>query len=921
MLKVLVLKSKTMITFKELFEAKDAGGHGSEKHHVTAFTRMNPPTTGHMQVINKLHAVAKKHGAEHSLVVSHSNDAKKNPLTPEQKIKHLKRYSPETNVSSSSKESPTILHHAAELHKKGVEHLHVVAGSDRHEQLHKLLHQYNNKEAGHGHYNFKSITMHSSGDRDPDSEGTEGMSGTKMRQHAHENNFKEFRKGVPSHVSDKHAHELMSDVRKGSGIKEEAISYQTFMEVRMTAAMKLQKAFQREQEKAASARKAGEELLKKPAPQKTNESITEEEEMIFTESVHDNRTGFAKRRREDDEGGELYRHTYKYNVSKPGVNDGKKHERHVTTPLTPRPKKDLEHLARAHLTKQGYQIHEEEKRGAYKQKSPVVIAPKDPKAKSYGKIVSKIRTMAEETGSYEKSEENKKSADSAKAQGDMFAHHMHMADHHDNLSQWHGEKGRHSEADRHAEKSEQHHEKAMGFKESVELDEGVDPSEIAGNPRMYSADSAKKAYYHKRATDSERESLARHLDRHHGNKNWRKPVKEEAESLEESMAASWKSVQSMDKGSVTGDKSGVEKRLAYLTAVHAHHKKFGNDTHKVRKEIESINRSRIKEETQENTMGLKSFITLVKEGTLQSSGDDSIPTLTSAPAKTKKKAEEAIEESYAKVETKKYSWGTMKTAHHGASFSVPLHPEHHQAIHALKHDQEHKFKTEDGRHWTAKRQGDDVHLHSANDGPKTKIKHSDLKEEVEQIEERNKENATKRKMMDASRGARFKLNNPVPDAEPEHKTGQAHNKAIGRALRKEDADLEEAKINAMTPDQKDKPVAPKNKKPAVESDLVNAAGDKPHEEKFETVKKEGFSVSELLQALKEGMWPGTPEYKAKYDGAKQGGGAGVKKGSRYGGSLQKDEPETDNDDAPKAGRKVGSKSGARKNLGNSKLHK
>ena len=53
------------------------------------------------------------------------------------------------------------------------------------------------------------------------------------------------------------------------------------------------------------------------------------------------------------------------------------------------------------------------------------------------------------------------------------------------------------------------------------------------------------------------------------------------------------------------------------------------------------------------------------------------------------------------------------------------------------------------------------------------------KEEADQIEERNKENATKRKMMDASRGAQFKLNNPVPDAEPEHKTAQAHNKAIG----------------------------------------------------------------------------------------------------------------------------------------------
>ena len=61
-----------------------------------------------------------------------------------------------------------------------------------------------------------------------------------------------------------------------------------------------------------------------------------------------------------------------------------------------------------------------------------------------------------------------------------------------------------------------------------------------------------------------------------------------------------------------------------------------------------------------------------------------------------------------------------------------------------------------------------------------------IKEEAEQIEERNKQNAMMRKTMDASRGARYKLNNPVPDAEPEHKTAQAHNKAIGRALRNED---------------------------------------------------------------------------------------------------------------------------------------
>ena len=61
-------------------------------------------------------------------------------------------------------------------------------------------------------------------------------------------------------------------------------------------------------------------------------------------------------------------------------------------------------------------------------------------------------------------------------------------------------------------------------------------------------------------------------------------------------------------------------------------------------------------------------------------------------------------------------------------------------------------------------------------------------EEAEQIEERNKQNALMRKTMDASRGARYKLNNPVPAAEPEHKTAQAHNKSIGRALRNEESE-------------------------------------------------------------------------------------------------------------------------------------
>ena len=215
-----------MKSFLDLLQEEQSG----EVHHVMTFGRMNPPTTGHLKLINKVKEVARKHNATSSVIVSHSQDSKKNPLSAEQKVKHLGRYMAEpiseatsqnkTKVVAASKEKPTILHHAAEAHSRGVTHLHVVVGSDRVKEMHDLLHKYNGVSGKHGHYNFKKIQIHSAGQRDPDAEGTTGMSGTKMREHARTGNFKEFRKGVPGHVSDTHAKELMNDTRKGMGLHE-----------------------------------------------------------------------------------------------------------------------------------------------------------------------------------------------------------------------------------------------------------------------------------------------------------------------------------------------------------------------------------------------------------------------------------------------------------------------------------------------------------------------------------------------------------------------------------------------------------------------------------------------------------------------------------------------------------------------------
>jgi len=191
-----------------------------ENHAVLAFGRMNPPTTGHEVLVNKVKEVAAAHNASHHIVLSHSQDKDKNPLSSEQKLKHAKRFFPKTNLSVSTKEEPNFLAQAAKLHKQGVTHLHMVAGSDRVPEFHKLLHKYNGTHEG-ALFNFKDIKVHSAGERDPDAEGTTGMSASKMRSHASSGNFNEFRKGIPSHVPEHHAKELYNDVRKGMNLKEQ----------------------------------------------------------------------------------------------------------------------------------------------------------------------------------------------------------------------------------------------------------------------------------------------------------------------------------------------------------------------------------------------------------------------------------------------------------------------------------------------------------------------------------------------------------------------------------------------------------------------------------------------------------------------------------------------------------------------------
>lgn len=185
------------------------------------FGRMNPPTVGHGKLLDKLASVSKSN--PYFVFVSQSQDSKKNPLSYSDKIKHLRKMFPKHGRSILiNKSVRNVFDALVHLYEKGFTDVVMVVGADRVVDFRTLIEQYNGKQARHGFYNFKSIDVVSAGQRDPDAEGIEGMSASKQRQNAAENDFASFSQGIPRALNTRDTRKLFNDVRKGMGLSEES---------------------------------------------------------------------------------------------------------------------------------------------------------------------------------------------------------------------------------------------------------------------------------------------------------------------------------------------------------------------------------------------------------------------------------------------------------------------------------------------------------------------------------------------------------------------------------------------------------------------------------------------------------------------------------------------------------------------------
>jgi hypothetical protein len=181
------------------------------------FGRFNPPTIGHEKLLAKVAQEAKSSGGEYRIYPSRSEDPKKNPLDAGTKIKFMRQSYPDhANAIVDNDDMRTIFDVLTALDADGYSNVNIVVGGDRVSEFNSLATKYNGDL-----YTFDEIKVVSAGGRDPDAEGVEGMSASKLRKAALEGDEDTFYKGISKSLSKKDREALFLTLRQSMQVKEE----------------------------------------------------------------------------------------------------------------------------------------------------------------------------------------------------------------------------------------------------------------------------------------------------------------------------------------------------------------------------------------------------------------------------------------------------------------------------------------------------------------------------------------------------------------------------------------------------------------------------------------------------------------------------------------------------------------------------
>ena len=187
----------------------------NEKVAVVTFGRMNPPTIGHQKLVDSVLRVAQGQKGTPHVFVSHTQKKDKDPLDYNTKIKIAQKAFGKVVKKDTANNPFDVVY---KMRDEGYTHVFFVAGSDRVPQYNAMFKKYSGhpdpeKDIG------VELQVISAGDRDPDSDGAEGMSASKMRAMAMDNNYEQFSIGAPEKLREPDIKKMFIAVRKAMGAK------------------------------------------------------------------------------------------------------------------------------------------------------------------------------------------------------------------------------------------------------------------------------------------------------------------------------------------------------------------------------------------------------------------------------------------------------------------------------------------------------------------------------------------------------------------------------------------------------------------------------------------------------------------------------------------------------------------------------
>lgn len=159
-------------------------------HIVFTFGRFNPPTKGHQKLVEAVVEIARQENADHCVFLSHSQNSKTDPLSWDLKHRVCKEAFHGVSICSDSNVKTPF--QALELLSSKYKKATMVVGSDQVKEFKDRMSLYATRWG-------IELNVVSAGVRD-NSDTVSGISASKLRQYAREENRQEFIKWLPSGI-------------------------------------------------------------------------------------------------------------------------------------------------------------------------------------------------------------------------------------------------------------------------------------------------------------------------------------------------------------------------------------------------------------------------------------------------------------------------------------------------------------------------------------------------------------------------------------------------------------------------------------------------------------------------------------------------------------------------------------------------